>query len=122
MELASEKPRVIGDLNDLDKLSIGRLSREDQPSSSELVFEARVELIAMAMSLADVRRPVDLPGKRAFLEMTRISAKPHRASKRLDPDQISQFEDHRLRRVVIKLGRVRPFDPADVSRKLDRSA
>src|SRR5262245_11313099 len=54
--------------------------------------------------------------------MTRISAEPHRTSKLLDPDEVSQLEDHRLRRVVVEFGRVGSFDPADVSRKLDRSA
>src|SRR5438477_9502091 len=88
--------------------------------TAKLVFVAWVELIAMTMALADRGRPIDFLGERAGLKPARIGAEPHSPPHRLNPDQIAQLEDHRVRSVVVKFSRVRAFEPAHVASELHR--
>src|SRR5712692_2989029 len=97
MELAAEEPWVIGQLNNLYKLSIRRLAREDKSPSAEFVFVARIELVAVTMTLADLARFINACSQRTGLQLARIRAEPHRPAHCLDSDQIAQLEDHRMR-------------------------
>ena len=58
----------------------------------------------------------------AFPQVARVFAETHRAAEGVDADEIAQFVDHFVRRLVVELGRVRADHPHDVARKLDRRA
>src|SRR5215467_12105089 len=113
---------MIRELDDLDKFSIGRFARKDQPMTSKLIFVTWVELIAMTVAFADFGCAVNLISKRSFFEIARIRSKPHRSAQSIDPNQIAKLENHGMNRVVVKFGRVCAFEPALISREFDRRA
>src|SRR5262245_12681984 len=76
----------------------------------------------MAMAFGDGRRIVDAFGQRPRRQLAFISSEPHRAAHRFDSEQVAQFEDHRVRRVRVELGRIGVLDAADVARVFDRRA
>src|SRR6185436_498504 len=89
MKLASKKPRMIGQLDYLDKLSVRRFARENKPVPPKLILVTRIELIAMSVTLADLPGTVGPLTKRAFLQHARVCSQPHGAAHRLDSDQIA---------------------------------
>src|SRR6185295_15503534 len=107
VKLTSQEPWMVRQFDHLDELSVGRLAGEHQPPASKLIFEARVELVTVAMALADLRGTVNLFSERSRLHVAGICAQPHRPAERLYSNQISELEYDRMRSVVIKLGRVR---------------
>src|SRR6266404_6600304 len=74
----------------------------------------------MTMALTDSGRSIDFLGERAGLKPARIRAEPHSSPHSLNPDQIPQLEDHRVRSVVVELSRVRAVKPTHVASELDR--
>src|SRR5258707_1884837 len=71
------------------------------------------------MALAYIARGVSRFSQRAGLKPAGIRAQSHCAAHGFDSDQVAQLEDHRMRSVVVELGRVRAFKPAHISRELD---
>ena len=80
MELAAQKPGMIGEFDDLDEFAVGRFTRKDQAVLAQPVNVDRVEFVAMAMTFADLVRAVDLLRQRAVAQFARIRAEPHRAA------------------------------------------
>src|SRR6266513_3510035 len=74
------------------------------------------------MALFDLFDAVRGAGDRPFLQRTGILAEAHRAAEGVDADEIAQFVDHLVRRLVVELRRVRADHAADVARELDRRA
>ena len=89
MKLAAQKPRVILQLDNLDKLSIRRFTRKHQTAAAQFVFVTRVELIPMPMPLANCLGAKNPHGQRAGLNLARISSKTHRSTHRLNADQVA---------------------------------
>src|SRR6266404_36454 len=76
----------------------------------------------MSMALADIARRVNRFRQRTRLNAAWICAQSHRPAHSFDTDQVTKLEDHRVGRIIVKLGRVRALESADVSRELDRRA
>src|SRR5689334_8612219 len=74
MELAGEKPRMVRELDHLDEQIVHRLARDHEPQILELLPIAVVELVAMAMALADHVLAVELTRERARLEPALLRA------------------------------------------------
>src|SRR5436190_6780345 len=120
MKLTGKEPwmRIAGQLNHLDKPFIRRPAAEQQAGLFQSFAILGIEFIAMTVSLADLfRTTVNFTSKRACGEFAGPGAESHRASQLLNIHQVSQFEDHRVRRVRIKLRRVCVLYSANVSRK-----
>src|SRR5262249_38855465 len=118
----AKKPRVISQLYDFYKLAIRRLARKDKTVPAELIFVARVELVAMAMPFADVRRAINFVRERSVLNVTRICAQSHGSSQGLNAYQIPQLEDDRVRCIVVELSGVCSIDTANIAREFNSRA
>src|SRR4030095_13383354 len=93
MKLATKKPGMVLKLNNLNKLTIGRFARENQPVPAKLVLITRIELIAMPMPFADRGGAVNLFGQRAALKLAGIRAKSHSPAHCFNSDQVTELED-----------------------------
>src|SRR5688572_6520558 len=129
MRLAREEPRVVLQLDHLDQQVVHRLRRDHEAGVLELRAVAVVELVAVAMALADDLLAVQLARERAALEARFLRAEAHRAALvgrfvalldvagRRGP--LGDQRDHGVRARAVVLGRVGAFEPADVTRVLD---
>src|SRR5919106_1489848 len=121
VELARDEPRMVGQFDDLDQGSIGRLPGAYEPRVLELAAEAGVDLVAMAVPLEDELVAVGLLGFRALHDATRVRPKSHRASERVEVLS-RQDVDHGGRRGRVELGRVRALEPGHASGEIDDRA
>src|SRR3546814_900442 len=81
MELHPDKPWMVRALNDFRQHAVGRHARKDEPALFEL-FEIRaVDLITMAVALADVVGAIDARDMAVRRQLRFIDAKAHRAAK-----------------------------------------
>jgi hypothetical protein len=64
MELATEKPGMVLDLDDFDKPVIRVLSREKKAGSRQYRLVLGVEFVAMAVALINITFPIGFVGKR----------------------------------------------------------
>src|SRR6185295_20215842 len=80
MELDTDEPGVVGPLDDLGQLVVGRHAREDQARTLERALIVDIDLVAVAMALADLVRPVDRADDAVAVELGRIGAEPHGAA------------------------------------------
>src|SRR5262245_20485505 len=122
VRLRAKEPGMVGELYHLDELSVGRFSRKDQAGFGQAVFVSRVNLVPVAVTFGDGGRIVDAFSQRSRRQLALISSEPHRAAHRLDSEQVAQFEDHRVRRIGVELGRIGVLDAADIAREFDRRA
>src|SRR5881394_4115014 len=122
MELATDEPRMIFELDDLDELSVGR----DAGDVESFFFERRnvfgIHFITMTVALFDEIDTVRITRDRSLFQIARIFSESHRAAESVDADEIAQFVDDLVRRFVIELRRVRADHADDVPRELDRRA
>ncbi len=72
VELTSEKPRMIGELNNLYKLAVGRSARKDKAVFGETIFVCGIELKAMPMAFEDHITSVNSLGQRTRSELAWI--------------------------------------------------
>src|SRR5579884_4073049 len=119
MELAAEIPGVILEFADLDIGGVRRLSRDAQAVAGKPLLEIAVELVAVTMALADLRRAVGLRGEASFGQLARVRAQAHGAAQLIHALQLTQFVDHAMRRRGIELGGIGALHSADVARELD---
>src|SRR6266511_1775944 len=119
VELAGEEVGMLRQLDDLDVGAVGRASRDAQSGAGEQLLIFAVELVAVAMALADFGAAVGLDGVEAGLELAVPCAQAHGAAQLFHPTQLAQFVDHAVRRCGIELAGVGLFEPADVARELD---
>src|SRR5262245_25734445 len=122
MELTGEEIRVIGDLDDLDEPAVRSLAGDPHAALLEIVHVPALDLVAVAVPLADLRATVGLVGGRAGLEEAGPLAEPHVATHLVDALQLAELVDHRVRGVRIELGRVGVLQPRHVARVLDHRA
>src|SRR5437868_3099238 len=78
VELARDKPGVVGQLDDLDEPSIGRHAAEHHARFAHHLAVLVVELEAVAMALVHDLFPIRLVGAGAWLELAWVQAEPHR--------------------------------------------
>ncbi len=77
VELAGDKPGMIGDFNDLNQSTIHRTTGDFHAGRDNVIQVAVVELIAMTMALRDHILSVELAGQAAGLQVTLLTAEPH---------------------------------------------
>src|SRR5690349_24739300 len=80
MELHADEPRMVGDLDDLRQLAVGRHAGEQQADLLQPLLVINIHLVAVAVALLDVRRTVYLSHAAAGPEQSVIGAEPHRAA------------------------------------------
>src|SRR5256885_4800276 len=119
MELATDEPRMLRQLDHLHERAIGR-----QPGRPQAVLRQDIAvrvryLVTVAMPLAHFRSVVRLGHARPGPQATGIGAEPHRAAHFLNPFLRAHQRDHRIRALGCELARVRIRDLADVARELD---
>ena len=78
MELAPDEVRVVAELDDLHELLVGRRARKDEPGRRERLLVLAGELVAVAVTLGDLERPVGLGRHRVGREDARERAEAHR--------------------------------------------
>ena len=77
-----------------------------------------IEFVAMAVSLMDARCSVDAFGDGAWCQLARVPPEPHRAAQFIDAEQVSQFVDQLVRRVLVYFRGISAFEVAHVAREL----
>jgi hypothetical protein len=80
MELDADEPGVVLPLHDLWKFAIGRHARKDQAALFQRVAVMNVDLIAVAVTLADFGRAILLGNLSVMAQFGRIGAEPHRTA------------------------------------------
>src|SRR5207247_7617496 len=106
MELAGEKPRMVGNLDDFHKILIGGNTGNHWPVIRQDVFELPIEFISMAMPLRDHIDFVNAGGEGLPFELRGVGSQAHSPADRVDAEQIAELINHRIRRVRIKLGAI----------------
>ena len=94
MELAAEEVGVAGNLDDLDVGRVGRGAADAQAGAGEQRFVLAVELVAVAVALADFGCPaVGAGGQRVGLQDAGPGAQTHGAAHLFDAEQLAQLVD-----------------------------
>ena len=129
VELAGDEPGMVRDLDDLDQLVVQRPAREAHPGVLHAVQVAVVELVAVAVTLADLGLAVDRARQAAGLEPAVLPAQAHGAAQvrglvaGLHPAPLvaplGDQSDHRVRRLAVELGAVGALQPGHVAGILD---
>src|SRR5688500_11983720 len=127
MELDSDEPGMVGPLDDLWQLAVGRHARKDKSALFERLAIMDVDLVAMAVALADVGRPILLGDLAVMAQFCSVGAQSHRAAHVgvratfLQPFGTHPFGDqanHRLAGLA-ELGGRGLADPCGISRAFD---
>src|SRR5438270_6874539 len=77
MELDADEPRMVGAFDDFGQAIVGAHSGEQQPAALERLAIMDVDLVAMAMALADVGHAVERCDTAVASENGGIGAQPH---------------------------------------------
>src|SRR5262249_45898152 len=80
MKLNSEKPRVVGVLDDPGQHAVRRNAREAHAMLLQAALVFGVHLVTVAMAFGNLAGAVDLGNPAATRKMRRIGAKPHSAA------------------------------------------
>src|SRR5690242_21945176 len=104
MKLHRDEPWMRRQLRDLDELSVGRTARHLHPAFRQGRLVETIELKPMAMALVDQVLAVDALCDRAWNELAGVAAKPHGAAKFVHTQQITQFVNDFVRRVLVDFG------------------
>src|SRR5216684_2611984 len=128
MVLHADEPGMVGDLDDFRQLAVRRHAGEAQTRLLELAHVVDVDLVAVAMALADLRRAaVDLADAAAAREHRLVGAEPHGAAEiaagltllqHVAAHPLGHEPDHRVL-ARPELGRARALEPGEVARRLD---
>ena len=97
VELAAEKPRVVGGLDDFDVIFVGRASSDAQARSDQRFFVVAIEFVAMAVAFADFELAVSLVREGTRLELAGPRAQAHSAAHFIHAEQLAQFIDYAVR-------------------------
>src|SRR5436309_2991430 len=122
MELAGHEVRVVLDLDDLDQLLLRPDARDQQPVLLERLEVVVVDLVAVAVALADDPLAVERRRAAAVAEQDRIEAEAHGATLVGERPLLGQQIDHEVRGVGSELGRVGALQAAHVARVFDYRA
>src|SRR3974390_3833332 len=80
MELHADEPGMVGDFHDLGQPFVRRPARHDKAVLGKRTRIADIDLVAMAMALADFRSAIDFRHPTTGFEDRRIGAEPQRAA------------------------------------------
>src|SRR6185437_6954727 len=127
VELHADEPGVTGDLDDLGQFAVGRHAGEAQPLVLETALVVDVDLVAVAMTLADIGGAIELAHPTARRQHRLVGAEPHRAAEiavRPAPLELVAAHpfrhqpDHRVS-AGTKLGRARLRQVGEMTCRLD---
>src|SRR5215469_14281959 len=105
MELHADEPRVVPQLDYLRQLPVGRNAGKTKPCMFQSILVPDVDLVAMAMSLADASAAIDICHPAVGREQCFVSAEPHRSAKiairlaslqRISARPFGHQSDHRM--------------------------
>src|SRR5579871_6475917 len=119
MKLAAQEPGMVGDFANLDVHRVRSLARDSESARGEDLLIFAVELVAMAVALADLGSPVGFARETAFRKQARISAESHGPAQLIHAFQLAQLVDDTVRSGRIELRRICVLEPANVAREFD---
>src|SRR5215475_9495846 len=91
MKLAAQIPGVVGQFADLHVHSVRRFSGEPQPMLRQNPFVLAIELVAMAVALADFACAISRAREAVFGQQTRIGAQAHGSAQLVHSFQLAQL-------------------------------
>src|SRR6202035_3546634 len=97
MELAAQKPRMVRSFDDLDVILVRSAAGDAQARGGKYPFVIAIELVAVAMALADFELAVGFGGERAGLEFAGPRTQAHGATHFIDAEQFAEFVDDAMR-------------------------
>src|SRR5579859_4900071 len=119
MELAAEKPGMVGYLADLDVGLVGSFPGDFEAAGFERLFVFAVELVAVAVALADFSHSIGTVRETILGQHAGPRAEAHRSAQLVHALQLAQLENHAVGRGWIELGGIGALEAADVARVLD---
>src|SRR5262249_23308416 len=102
-----------------DISAVGSRAADLQPGRGQRFFIFTVELITVAVTLADLQLPINSVGECPRFDLAGPGAQAHGAAKLLYAAQLAQFVDHAVRRCGVKFARVGFRQSADVAGKFN---
>src|ERR1700691_2317982 len=127
MELNADEPGMVGEFDDLGQRAVGRHAGKPHSGLFQPGFVVDVDLVAVAVALADLGLAVDLGDAAAGQKLRRISAEAHGATQiavdlalfqRVALHPFGHEADHRLG-AGTELGRARAVQAREMARRLD---
>src|SRR4051794_23009251 len=122
VELHGQEPGVIGQLDDLHELAVRAGAGHGEAVLLERLAIAVVELVAMAVPLADLFLAVGRERAAGGVEPARPSSKSHRAAALADAELLFHERDHGVLGVLVELRRIGIVEVQHAPRELDRGA
>src|SRR6185295_12643479 len=116
VELAADEIGVLRQLDHLHQAAVGRRARDEHAVAGQRLAVVVVDLVAMAVPLADLGGAVRGGGLRTRGEHARIRAEAHRRALLGHAPLFWHQIDHRVRRLRVELGRIGAAKPGDVAR------
>src|SRR5579884_4078449 len=113
MELATQEPGMVANLDDFDVSPVRGLAGDLEPVGNERGFVFAVEL--MAVAFGNFKLHIGAMGKGTRLQPRRPGTQPHGATQFVDSSQFAQLVDHAVWRCGIKFRTVGPLEPAHVA-------
>src|SRR6185312_17019460 len=106
MELAAQEIRMVGNLYDLHISPVRSAARNAQPAPGKHRFVFAIELVAMPVPLADLRRAIRLRRIALRLQLARPRPQAHRSAQFVNAGQLAQLVDNAVWRSLVELARV----------------
>src|SRR5579872_5485466 len=119
MELAAQEIWVPGYLYHLHVGAVRGRTRDAQPGGGQRPFILAVELVAVAVALADFELPIHFVRQRARLNFAGPGAQAHGAAQFLHAAQLAQLINDAVGRGGVEFAGVGVLQPANVARVLD---
>jgi hypothetical protein len=119
VELAAEEEGVGGDLDDFDVRGVGRGAGEAKACAGEDGFVLAIELVTMAMALADLGLAVGVGGEGVGLHDAVPGSEAHGAAHLFDAGEFAEFVDDAVGGGGVELAGVGVLEAADVAGVLD---
>ena len=107
VELAAQEPRVIGSFDDFDVVFVGGAASDSKTRGDKSFLVFAVELVAVAMALADIGGAVSFIGERTGFEPAGPSTEAHGAAHFVHAQQFAQLVNHAMRGLRIEFRAVR---------------
>src|SRR5690606_34086778 len=122
VELATQEPGVVRQLDHLHELAVRAHARDPQAGGGPLRQILLVDFVTVAVAFGDAAGAVDLGRQAAFPHLAGIGPQAHGAPHLLDAQQVAQLVDDRVPGLAVELGGARSLDAADVARVFDDHA
>src|SRR5579863_1085426 len=122
MELATEKPGVVGGFDNFNVSAVGSFSGDFESGGDEYLLVIAVEFVPMAVAFANLKFAVGAVGERTLLEHARPRAQAHRAAHFVHAKQFAQLVNDAVGSGWIELGAIGMGQSYDIARIFDGGA